>query len=137
MPAPGHQTLQSSIASATPAKRQRTEVKSSVDQPAVAATRIAPTAIVSDANYHLKFSYGINAWRHWVTHSVPLQTVPLQNLHTELLEVADEDLNLALSRFVHEVRKPNNETYVADSIFYLCLGKWSTRCYLYIQIWDG
>lgn len=31
-------------------------------------------------------------------------------------------LGFALSRFIQEVRRPNGETYSADSIFYLCLG---------------
>jgi hypothetical protein len=25
-----------------------------------------PPAPPADANYHLKFTYGVNAWRHWV-----------------------------------------------------------------------
>ncbi|KAF8572193.1 hypothetical protein P879_00786 [Paragonimus westermani] len=88
------------------------------------------TMVVSDANYHLKFSYGINAWRHWVqqklaslsgvSSTATQQQYP--HLRTELLNMSDTDLNTALSQFVREVRKPNNECYVADSIFYLCLG---------------
>ncbi|KAF6779422.1 hypothetical protein AHF37_00918 [Paragonimus kellicotti] len=104
---------------------------------APAAPMIAPppkrprhTMVVSDANYHLKFSYGINAWRHWVQQKLASlsgvnSTATQQqypHLRTELLNMSDTDLNTALSQFVREVRKPNNECYVADSIFYLCLG---------------
>nr|CDS31018.1 Zinc finger MYM type protein 3 [Hymenolepis microstoma] len=77
------------------------------------ASRRAP---ISDATYHLKFSYGINAWRHWITQNAQPKAL------VDVVEIPDEELNVALSRFVREVRKPNNETYVADSIFYLCLG---------------
>ncbi|KAF7258742.1 hypothetical protein EG68_05996, partial [Paragonimus skrjabini miyazakii] len=104
---------------------------------ALAAPMTAPppkrprhTMVVSDANYHLKFSYGINAWRHWVQQKLASlsgvnSTATQQqypHLRTELLNMSDTDLNTALSQFVREVRKPNNECYVADSIFYLCLG---------------
>ncbi|CAH8863901.1 unnamed protein product [Trichobilharzia szidati] len=88
--------------------------------------------LTSDANYHLKFSYGINAWRHWVQQRSACSstdktrsTAAMQqysHLYADLLNMSDEDLNIALSQFVREVRKPNNECYVADSIFYLCLG---------------
>ncbi|KAF5394541.1 Zinc finger MYM-type protein 3 [Paragonimus heterotremus] len=103
--------------------------------PAAAMTAPPPkrprhTMVVSDANYHLKFSYGINAWRHWVQQKLTSlsgvnSTATQQqypHLRTELLNMSDTDLNTALSQFVREVRKPNNECYVADSIFYLCLG---------------
>lgn len=94
------------------------------------AKRPRHTMVVSDANYHLKFSYGINAWRHWVQQRLSalegISPVTAQHqyphLRTELLSMSESDLNTALSQFVREVRKPNNEGYVADSIFYLCLG---------------
>ncbi|KAL7056004.1 hypothetical protein AAHC03_021129 [Spirometra sp. Aus1] len=102
-----------------PPQRQRTQPEESSAIAAPPSRRIPMTT--SDANYHLKFSYGINAWRHWVNHNMAGGRQQ-RSLCTELLDVPDDELNLALSRFVHEVRKPNNETYVADSIFYLCLG---------------
>ncbi|VDL97885.1 unnamed protein product [Schistocephalus solidus] len=102
-----------------PSKRQRTQAEESSAIGIPPSRRIPSTT--SDASYHLKFSYGINAWRHWVNHSMTGGRQQ-RSLCTELLDVPDDELNLALSRFVHEVRKPNNETYVADSIFYLCLG---------------
>ncbi|TPP66057.1 Zinc finger MYM-type protein 3 [Fasciola gigantica] len=100
------------------------------DSVAPPAKRPRQTLVVSDANYHLKFSYGINAWRHWVQHKLASvggvnSTLAQQRypyLHTELVNMSEDDLNLALSQFVREVRKPNNECYVADSVFYLCLG---------------
>ncbi|CAL8082751.1 unnamed protein product [Calicophoron daubneyi] len=94
------------------------------------AKRPRRTIVVSDANYHLKFSYGINAWRHWVQQKLAglggIGSAVVQeqypHLRTELINMSEKDLNLTLSQFVREVRKPNNECYVADSIFYLCLG---------------
>lgn len=108
---------------AHPSKRSRrgteTPVAGAASQSSLTAfssstTRRAP---ISDANYHLKFSYGINAWRHWITQNAQPKAL------ADVVEIPDEELNIALSKFVREVRKPNNETYVADSIFYLCLGK--------------
>uniref|UniRef100_A0A5K3FFB1 DUF3504 domain-containing protein n=1 Tax=Mesocestoides corti TaxID=53468 RepID=A0A5K3FFB1_MESCO len=106
--APQHQVL--------PSKRQRQSPEAPlVAQPPPPPPHRTPTT-TSDATYHLKFSYGINAWRHWASHTSQPKVV------AELLDASDDELNAALTRFVHEVRKPNNETYVADSIFYLCLG---------------
>ncbi|EUB54979.1 Zinc finger MYM-type protein [Echinococcus granulosus] len=103
-----------------PSKRLRrtTETPATALGPvAVAATTVMTRRPpMSDASYHLKFSYGINAWRLWVNHTSQPKAL------ADLVDVPDDELNIALTRFVHEVRKPNNETYVADSIFYLCLG---------------
>lgn len=103
--------------------RRGTEANLGTTAPASASTTPAtPSSVatrrplLSDANYHLKFSYGINAWRLWVNHTSQPKSL------AELVDVPDSELNTALTRFVREVRKPNNETYVADSIFYLCLG---------------
>lgn len=109
-----------------PSKRLRrtTEAVATTPAPAVAAATTTVTTRrppMSDATYHLKFSYGINAWRLWVNHTSQPKTL------ADLVDVPDDELNIALTRFVHEVRKPNNETYVADSIFYLCLGEWNHR----------
>uniref|UniRef100_A0A8C8CLX1 TRASH domain-containing protein n=1 Tax=Oncorhynchus tshawytscha TaxID=74940 RepID=A0A8C8CLX1_ONCTS len=38
------------------------------------------------------------------------------------LSLKTSELSLALSRFVHEVRRPNGECYAPDSVLYLCLG---------------
>ncbi|VDL61344.1 unnamed protein product [Hymenolepis diminuta] len=107
----------STFEQAHPSKRSRrgleTASQLSASTPIASATRRIP---ISDANYHLKFSYGINAWRHWITQNAQPKAL------ADVVEIPDEELNTALSRFVREVRKPNNETYVADSIFYLCLG---------------
>lgn len=83
-----------------------------------------------DANYRLKFTYGVNAWRHWVisknaqiektkqaTGSVRMRTFP-----TDILKCTTDELNFTLCMFIKEVRKPNGEEYSPDSIYYLCLG---------------
>ncbi|CAH8542291.1 unnamed protein product [Schistosoma turkestanicum] len=100
--------------------------------PAKRSRQTLTPVLTSDANYHLKFSYGINAWRHWVQQksassadkprSTTAAMQQYSHLYADLLNMSDADLNIALSQFVREVRKPNNECYVADSIFYLCLG---------------
>lgn len=95
--------------------------------------------------------YGVQAWRSWVlernkgpTDSEPQSDFllpacapgrtflcPLTHCLAPVRPVAvkedvllcdSAELGVALSRFVQEVRRPNGETYGADSVFYLCLG---------------
>ncbi|KAH9505627.1 hypothetical protein Btru_056073 [Bulinus truncatus] len=83
-----------------------------------------------DANYRLKFTYGVNAWRHWVINknaqiekakqssgSYRIRTFP-----TDILKCTTDELNFTMCMFVKEVRKPNGDVYSPDSIYYLCLG---------------
>lgn len=49
----------------------------------------------------------------------PIRPVPIKE---DILQCDSAQLAFALSRFIQEVRRPNGETYSADSIFYLCLG---------------
>ncbi|OON15287.1 hypothetical protein X801_08913, partial [Opisthorchis viverrini] len=69
------------------------------------AKRPRHTVVVSDVNYHLKFSYGINAWRHWVQQKLNSSggvssTQQYPYLKTELLNMSEADLNTTLSQFV-------------------------------------
>lgn len=83
-----------------------------------------------DANMHLKFTYGVNAWKHWVIQkNAQLEKVSKQGsgklkmFKTDMMGCTADELNYSLCLFVKEVRKPNGEEYAPDSIFYLCLGK--------------
>lgn len=85
----------------------------------------------ADASCVLKFTYGVNAYKHWaiqknaqIERVAPPKTSSRQRLFKlDLLQCSADELNYALCLFVKEVRKPNGEEYAPDSIFYLCLGK--------------
>ena len=84
-----------------------------------------------DANMYLKYTYGVNAWKHWVVQkNAQLEKVSKQGtggklkmFKTDMMGCTADELNYSLCLFVKEVRKPNGEEYAPDSIFYLCLGK--------------
>ncbi len=82
-----------------------------------------------DANHHLKFTYGVNAWKHWVVQKNAelekdrqLGTSYFKPFETDILKLRADELNFTLSMFVREVKKPNGEPYAPDSILYLTLG---------------
>lgn len=87
-----------------------------------------------DSNMHLKYTYGVYAWRQWVVQkNAQLEKVSksgpgrLKLFKTDLLQCTPDELNYSLCLFVKEVRKPNKEEYSPDSIHYLCLGKYICR----------
>ncbi|XP_033213019.1 zinc finger MYM-type protein 3 isoform X2 [Belonocnema kinseyi] len=81
-----------------------------------------------DANMALKYTFGVNAWRHWVvTKNAELEkqntsTRKVKQFKTDLLQLTADELNYSLCLFVKEVRKPNGAEYAPDTIYYLCLG---------------
>jgi len=88
-------------------------------------------APIDDSQMRLKYSYGINAWKQWVTaKNTELEVAGAGRsgasrpklFKSEILQCSADELNIALSLFVKEVRKPTGQTYAADSIYYLCLG---------------
>ena len=104
-----------------PPKRPRVEPEPPPREPT------PPQQPPPDANMVLKYTYGVNAWKHWVLQkNDQLEKAPgrtrLKKMKTELLQCTADELNYSLCLFVKEVRKPNGEEYAADSIYYLCLG---------------
>jgi len=99
-------------------KRQRTEIT----QPA------QPPKERPDVNHHLKFTYGVNAWKHWVVgKNADIEKERAQGRYqkpfeTDLLKLRTDELYFTLCMFVKEVKKPNGDKYSADSIYYLLLG---------------
>jgi hypothetical protein len=82
-----------------------------------------------DANHHLKFTYGVNAWKHWVVlKNQELEaarqagTSYTKNFETDILRMRADELAFTLCLFVKEVKKPNGDSYAPDSIVYLTLG---------------
>lgn len=81
-----------------------------------------------DADMVLKYTYGVNAWKHWViTKNTQLELASssrrLKLFKTDIMQCTADELNFSLCLFVKEVRKPNGDEYAPDSIYYLCLGK--------------
>jgi len=129
----------------TSANRNRNAPKKPrVDEAIVPSQSLTPTAASSiipqappDANCMLKFTYGVNAYKHWVlqknaliekaTVNAPVGRMMgrgVRPLKLDPLHCTADELNCALCMFVREVRKPNGEQYAPDSILYLCLGKY-------------
>jgi len=99
----------------------------------------APPNPPADANFVLKFTYGVNAYKHWVLQknaqiekAAAASGTPIagrlggprgvRQLKLDPLHCTADELNCALCMFVREVRKPNGDQYAPDSILYLCLG---------------
>ncbi|NXD80261.1 ZMYM2 protein, partial [Halcyon senegalensis] len=85
----------------------------------------------SECSFPFKYTYGVNAWKHWVKsryldEELPeleeLKSTKSVKLKEDLLSHTSAELNYGLTHFVHEVRRPNGENYAPDSIYYLCLG---------------
>ncbi|CAH2225255.1 zinc finger MYM-type 2 isoform X2 [Pelobates cultripes] len=85
----------------------------------------------TDSVFPFKYSYGLNAWKHWArTHASNsdemleleepscTKSVKLK----DLLQHTPRELSCLLACFVNEVRRPNGEIYAPDSIYYMCLG---------------
>eukprot|EP00092_Neocalanus_flemingeri_P002193 GFUD01002333.1.p1 GENE.GFUD01002333.1~~GFUD01002333.1.p1 ORF type:complete len:1322 (-),score=442.13 GFUD01002333.1:282-4247(-) len=108
-------------------KRFRADQTGTGGQGAVQAVQQQPKER-PDANHHLKFTYGVNAWKHWVVgKNAELEKQRAQGKYqktfeTDILKLRADELNFTLCMFVKEVKKPNGDCYAADSIFYLVLG---------------
>ncbi|XP_074072352.1 zinc finger MYM-type protein 2 isoform X2 [Macrotis lagotis] len=85
----------------------------------------------SECSFPFKYSYGVNAWKHWVKTrqldedllvSDELKATKSVKLKEDLLSHTTAELNYGLAHFVNEIRRPNGENYAPDSIYYLCLG---------------
>ncbi|KAJ8936686.1 hypothetical protein NQ318_012505 [Aromia moschata] len=114
-------------------KRKRRMSQHQVDMPMM-PQQPPPTsepAEKPDANMCLKYTFGVNAWKQWVTtKNAELEKSAgiLQRgsgamlFKTEILQLTSDELNYSLCLFVKEVRKPNSAEYAPDTIYYLCLG---------------
>ncbi|XP_073518507.1 zinc finger MYM-type protein 2 [Phyllobates terribilis] len=79
----------------------------------------------SESLFPLKYSYAINAWKHWVKARIAadeLTEYKSVRLKEDLLLHPPSALSYWLSCFIKEVRRPNGDGYAPDSIYYLCLG---------------
>ncbi|XP_061848337.1 zinc finger MYM-type protein 2 isoform X6 [Colius striatus] len=85
----------------------------------------------SECSFPFKYTYGVNAWKHWVKSRYldeeppeieELKSTKSVKLKEDLLSHTSAELNYGLTHFVNEIRRPNGENYAPDSIYYLCLG---------------
>ncbi len=96
-------------------------------QAALAAVNLPPKER-PDAKHHLKFTYGVNAWKHWVVQKnaelekLRAQGKYMKTFETDILKLRADELSFTLCMFVKEVKKPNGDSYAPDSVFYLTLG---------------
>lgn len=80
------------------------------------------------AKISLQFTYGVNAWKHWVVgKNAELEKARargnyIKPFETDLLKLRADELNYTLCLFVKEVRKPNGDSYAPDSVLYLAYG---------------
>ncbi|CAF0879246.1 unnamed protein product [Didymodactylos carnosus] len=88
--------------------------------------------MLPDAGYRLKWTYGIEAFSQWcaqknnsILYRTGEETATDKNnqfYKQDILTYHGDELNRALELFVQEVRRPNGEQYLPESIYYLCLG---------------
>ncbi len=77
---------------------------------------------------YLQFTYGVNAWKHWVVQKnseieqMREEGKYLKPFETDILKLRCDELSYTLCMFVKEVKKPNGEQYAPDSVLYLALG---------------
>nr|CAD7404180.1 unnamed protein product [Timema cristinae] len=124
-------TLRSSSQRGGASKRGR-RASSTVDVPLLPPPEPTPPPRIEqekpDANMCLKYTFGVNAWKHWVqTKNAELEKAATNNrklklFKPEILQLTADELNYSLCLFVKEVRKPNGQEYAPDTIYYLCLG---------------
>ncbi|BFZ09918.1 hypothetical protein BsWGS_12957 [Bradybaena similaris] len=116
-------------------KRQRIDTSHEEDTMSQPETSSQPPPVEppppppSDVNYRLKFTYGLNAWRHWVISknmqiekSKSQANARTRSFPTDILKCTVDELSMSLCLFVDEVRKPSGKEYSPDSVYYLCLG---------------
>ncbi|KAL3289740.1 hypothetical protein HHI36_023137 [Cryptolaemus montrouzieri] len=107
-------------------KRGRRSLSQHVDMPLMQQPPPPPEPQEKpDANMCLKYTFGVNAWKQWVTFKnaeLEKSSRRLMLFKTEILQLTADELNYSLCLFVKEVRKPNGAEYAPDTIYYLCLG---------------
>ncbi|RZC39488.1 DUF3504 domain containing protein [Asbolus verrucosus] len=106
---------------------KRRRMSQPVELPVMPAQPVAPPepAEKPDAHLCLKYTFGVNAWKQWVTTKnteLEKSSKYVKPFKTEILQLTADELNYSLCLFVKEVRKPNGAEYAPDTIYYLCLG---------------
>lgn len=75
---------------------------------------------------NFKWVYGVNLFNTWFLNRMTQLKAnsPSNNnrLPDDLLKLKNDELNILLADFVHEIRKPSGEIYAPESVYYLCLG---------------
>lgn len=72
-----------------------------------------------------KWVYGVKIFNPWLQSKIETirnKTSALQRLPDDLIKLKNDELNILLAEFVHEIRKPTGEVYAPESVYYLCLG---------------
>ncbi|CAG0926083.1 unnamed protein product, partial [Notodromas monacha] len=88
-----------------------------------------PPEARSDADWCLKYTFGLRAWKMFVNQTNAALKKQLAArpdskvifLKSELLECTLPELCYGLSKFVSEVKKTDGSRYSPDLVYYLCL----------------
>lgn len=118
--------LRGSPRQGTITKRGRRSLSQHVEMPLMQPAPPPEPQEKPDANMCLKYTFGVNAWKQWVTFKnaeIEKSSRRVKLFKTEILQLTADELNYSLCLFVKEVRKPNGAEYAPDTIYYLCLGK--------------
>ena len=88
------------------------------------STQMSSQMQASDQEGSFKWVYGVNLFNTWFGNKITQlkQNTTTQRLPDDLLKLKNDELNLLLADFVHEIRKPSGEIYAPESVYYLCLG---------------
>lgn len=91
--------------------------------------------MLPDAGDRLKWTYGVSAFQQWciqrnqsILYSLKTseEGITIKNqylIKSDLLSyTSDDELGYIMSIFIHEIRRPTGQKYLAESIYYLCLG---------------
>lgn len=75
-----------------------------------------------------KWVYGVRIFNTWLLNKIEMlktknnSNLNQQRLPDDLIKLKNDELNILLAEFVHEIRKPTGEVYAPESVYYLCLG---------------
>lgn len=94
-------------------------------------THLANQPVQSDTSSSFKWIFGVKVFNNWLKLkqeelkliSNEQQYLPMSSrVPDDLLKLKNDELNMYLAQFVHQVRKQNLEQYAPESVYYLCLG---------------
>ena len=78
--------------------------------------------LVHESESSFKWTIGVKVFNTWLSKKIENFNCFQSKLPNDLLKLKNDELNLLLTEFLTEVRKPNGEVYAPESIYYITLG---------------
>ena len=82
--------------------------------------------MLPDVGDRLKWTYGVSTFQHWTcehNQTLLFSSPSINPIKSDLLSYSTGDeLEPVLDLFLQEIRRPNGDSYLPESIYYLCLG---------------